>query len=69
VRPRLRRLIALLKRTPNPFVEELEHRVMLAPPRPGACSSPPAFPRTSALAAYARLMQRFANMVGQPTRA
>jgi len=35
-------LMALLKRAPNPFIAGLEEHVKLPPPRPGACSLPPA---------------------------
>ena len=58
-------LIALLKRAPNPFVAELEHRVVLGAAKAWGVQLAAGFSKDRALAAYARLMRRFANIVGE----
>jgi soluble lytic murein transglycosylase-like protein len=52
-------LMALLKRAPNPFVEQLQQRVKLAALAPWGVQLSAGFSRDAALAAYARLMRRF----------
>jgi hypothetical protein len=52
-------LMALLKRTPNPFVKQLQERVKLAALAPWGVQLSAGFSRDAALAAYARLMRRF----------
>jgi hypothetical protein len=52
-------LMALLKRTPNPFVDGLEQRVALAAVQPWGVQLAAGFSRSRALATYARVTQRF----------
>jgi hypothetical protein len=57
-------LMALLKRAPNPFVEQLQVRVKLAALAPWGVQLSAGFSRDKALAAYARLMRRFNTILG-----
>jgi hypothetical protein len=52
-----RELIALLKRAPNPFVTQLEHRVTLAAAKRWGVQVAAGFNRDHALAMYARAMK------------
>src|SRR5215213_9056538 len=56
-------LMALLKRAPNPFVEQLEERVKLAALAPWGVQLSAGFSRDAALASYARAMRRFNNVL------
>ena len=57
-------LMALLKRAPNPFVQQLEERVKLAALAPWGVQLSAGFSRDAALASYARAMRRFNNVLG-----
>jgi hypothetical protein len=57
-------LMALLKRAPNPFVEQLQERVKLAALAPWGVQLSAGFSRDKALAAYARVMRRFNTILG-----
>jgi hypothetical protein len=57
-------LMALLKRAPNPFVEQLQERVKLAALAPWGVQLSAGFSRDKALAAYARVMRRFNAVLG-----
>jgi soluble lytic murein transglycosylase-like protein len=57
-------LMALLKRAPNPFVEQLQQRVKLAALAPWGVQLSAGFSRDKALAAYARAMRRFNTILG-----
>jgi len=59
-----RELMALLRRAPNPFVEELEQRVKLGADRPWGVQLAAGFSRDRALASYARAMRRLASLIG-----
>lgn len=52
-------MMALLKRAPNPFVEELTHRVALGAVKPWGVQLAAGFSRDRALTVYSRLMSRF----------
>lgn len=53
--PGCRSLMALLRRTPNPFVEQLEQRVKLVALRPWGVQLSAGFSRSKVLSAYARI--------------
>jgi hypothetical protein len=59
-----RELIALLKRTPNRFVTQLEHRVTLAAAKPWGVQVAAGFNRDNALAMYARATKGFSAVIG-----
>jgi hypothetical protein len=59
-----RDLMALLKRSPNPFVSELEQHVKLGATRPWGVQLAAGFNRDVALAMYARAMKRLRPVVG-----
>jgi hypothetical protein len=52
-------LMALLRRAPNPFLEQLEQRVELVAASPWGVQLAAGFSRERAMASYARLMARF----------
>jgi hypothetical protein len=56
-------LMALLKRAPNPFVEELERRVATGAIKPWGVQLAAGFSRDLALAMYARAMKRYAAVL------
>jgi hypothetical protein len=56
--------MALLKRAPNPFVEQLQERVKLAALAPWGVQLSAGFSRDTALATYARVMRRFNSILG-----
>ena len=55
--PSCRELLAWLKRSPNPFVTQLEHRVTRAAAKPWGVQISAGFNRDNALAMYARAMK------------
>jgi hypothetical protein len=57
-------LMAVLKRAPNPFVEQLQERVKIAALAPWGVQLSAGFSRDKALAAYARVMRRFNTILG-----
>src|SRR3954463_14845022 len=56
--PTCRQLVALLKRAPNPFVRELEHRVALVAAAPWGVQLSAGFSRDLALRSYAQIAKR-----------
>jgi hypothetical protein len=58
-----RELVALLKRAPNPFVEELEQRVSLVAAAPWGIQLSAGFSRDRALRDYARIAKRHDNLL------
>jgi hypothetical protein len=56
--PSCRALVAMLKRAPNPFVQELEQRVALVAAAPWGVQLSAGFSRTLALSDYARIAKR-----------
>ncbi len=62
-RPNCTQLMALLKRAPNPFVDKLEERVTLAAASPWGVQLSAGFSRDRALAAYASLAKRYAEVL------
>jgi hypothetical protein len=59
-----RELMALLRRAPNPFVTQLEARVILAAAKLWGVQLAAGFSRDKALAMYARAMKRLSAVVG-----
>jgi soluble lytic murein transglycosylase-like protein len=59
-----RELMALLRRAPNPFVEQLEVRVKLGESKPWGVQLSAGFNRDRALMQYARAMTRLRTVVG-----
>jgi len=57
-------LMALLRRTPNPFVDQLQQRVRLAAIAPWGVQLSAGFSRDAALSSYARVMRRFNAVLG-----
>jgi hypothetical protein len=57
-------LMALLKRAPNSFVEQLQERVKLAALAPWGVQLSAGFSRDAALGTYARVMRRFNTILG-----
>ena len=57
--PDCRTLVAMLKRAPNLFVEELQHRVNLVAAAPWGVQLAAGFSRNRALNSYARLAKRY----------
>jgi hypothetical protein len=55
--------VALLKRAPNPFVEELEQRVSLVAAAPWGIQLSAGFSRDRALRDYARIAKRHDNLL------
>jgi hypothetical protein len=62
-RPNCTQLMALLKRAPNPFVDKLEERVTLVAGSPWGVQLSAGFSRDRALAAYADLAKRYAEVL------
>jgi hypothetical protein len=62
-RPNCTQLMALLKRAPNPFVDKLEERVTLTAGSPWGVQLSAGFSRDRALAAYADLAKRYAEVL------
>ena len=58
-------LMALLRQSPNPFVEELEHKVALVAASPWGVQLAAGFSRSRALDTYARLMKRYQTAIGE----
>ena len=58
-----RELMAVLKRAPNPFVDELEHRVKVAASQPWGVQLSAGFSRDRALSAFASLARRYAGVL------
>lgn len=58
-------LMALLRRTPNPFLEQLEQRVKLVAASPWGVQLAAGFSRERVLAVYARLMNRFSAVLAE----
>lgn len=59
-----RELMAMLKTAPNPFVAELEHRVVLGAAMPWGVQLAAGFSRDKALAMYARSMKHLSSIIG-----
>jgi hypothetical protein len=59
-----RELMALLTRTPNPFVAGLEQRVKIGADRPWGIQLAAGFSRDKALAMYARAVKRLSGIIG-----
>jgi hypothetical protein len=57
-------LMALLKRAPNPFIDQLQQRVRLAAIAPWGVQLSAGFSRDAALSSYARVMRRFNAVLG-----
>ena len=62
--PNCNDLIALLRRGPNPFVEELERRVVLGTLAPWGVQLSAGFSRERALASYSRIARQYASILG-----
>jgi hypothetical protein len=62
--PGCRQLMALLKRAPNPFVEQLEQRVAISALRPWGVQLAAGYSRSRALQSYARAMSQLRAVVG-----
>ncbi len=56
-------MIALLRRDPNPFVEELEHRIKLVAASPWGVQLSAGFSRERALSTYSRLAKRYEGIL------
>jgi hypothetical protein len=61
--PGCSQLVALLHRAPNPFVQKLEERVNLAAASPWGVQLSAGFSRDRALAAYAAIARRYADIL------
>ena len=61
--PNCAQLVALLHRAPNPFVQKLEERVNLVAGSPWGVQLSAGFSRDRALAAYAALAKRYADVL------
>lgn len=59
-----RELMAMLKTAPNPFVAELEHRVVLGAAMPWGVQLAAGFSRDNALAMYARSIKHLSAIIG-----
>lgn len=59
-----RELMALLQRSPNPFIAELAQRVKLGEARPWGVQLAAGFDRDRALMSYARVMARLRPVIG-----
>jgi hypothetical protein len=58
-------LMALLKQTPNIFLDQLEQRVKLVGASPWGVQLAAGFSRARVLSVYARLMNRFSGILGE----
>jgi hypothetical protein len=56
-------MVALLRQAPNPFVEELQHRVETVAASPWGVQLSAGFSRDHALAAFARIEQRYNDVL------
>jgi hypothetical protein len=56
-------LMTVLRRAPNPFVDELERRINVAAVQPWGVQLSAGFSRERALSAFARLSQRYARVL------
>jgi hypothetical protein len=56
-------MVAMLRRAPNPFVEELQHRVDVVAASPWGVQLSAGFSRDHALASYAQIAQRFGELL------
>jgi hypothetical protein len=56
-------LMTMLKRAPNPFIEQLEERVRLVAASPWGVQLAAGFSRSRVLQSYARLLQRFEGVL------
>jgi hypothetical protein len=61
--PSCRQMMAVLKRAPNPFVAKLEERVTLSAASPWGVQLSAGFSREHALAAYAGIANRYAQLL------
>jgi hypothetical protein len=61
--PTCRQLIALLERAPNPFVAELERRIVLGARKPWGVQLSAGFSRDKALSSYSRIAHRYAKVL------
>jgi hypothetical protein len=61
--PNCELMLALLRQAPNPFVEELQHRVDTVAASPWGVQLSAGFSRDRALTAYARIEQRFRDVL------
>lgn len=59
-----RELMAMLKTAPNPFVAELEHRIVLGADMPWGVQLAAGFSRDNALAMYARSIKHLSSIIG-----
>jgi transglycosylase-like protein with SLT domain/sporulation related protein len=62
-KPGCRQLMAMLKRAPNPFIEQLEVRVNLVAARPWGVQLSAGFSRDRALASYSRIAKRYETIL------
>ncbi len=58
-------MMALLRRTPSPFLEQLERRVNLVAAAPWGVQLAAGFSRERVLTTYARLMNRFSSVLAE----
>ena len=61
--PNCELMVAMLRRAPNPFVEELQHRVDVVAASPWGVQLSAGFSRDHALASYAQIAQRFGDVL------
>ena len=61
--PNCQQLVAILKRAPNPFVQELEQRVASVASAPWGVQLSAGFSREAALRSYAAIANRHANLL------
>jgi transglycosylase-like protein with SLT domain/sporulation related protein len=61
--PNCRQMMALLKRAPNPFVTKLEERVAVGAAKPWGIQLSAGFSKDHALAAYASIANRYAQLL------
>jgi len=61
--PNCQQLVAILKRAPNPFVQELEQRVAVVASAPWGVQLSAGFSREVALRSYAAIAKRHANLL------
>jgi hypothetical protein len=61
--PGCRQLMAMLRRAPNPFIEQLEVRVKLVAAAPWGVQLSAGFSRDRALASYTRIAKRHGNIL------
>ena len=61
--PGCNQLMAMLKRAPNPFIDELERRVKLVAAAPWGVQLSAGFSRARALASYSRVAERYSAVL------